>query len=290
MRAHDVFDSPFSGDEPNRKRQRVMFRSARHQVAVANRVLAKVGLCTGVTAGLGHASMRVPDQPDRFVVKGRGYNVDALAAVTPDEMIVCDLDGYKVDGGPRYTQCFEVKMHSCVYKKYPDVQAVVHAHPRFTVLMSVLGARLRPMCQEGASLVERPLPVYPHAAIVLTEAEGMAVADLLADSNAVLLHGHGATTRAATLADAVVTMVHLEEQARMNWYARCAAGPDHPSVPAALLAEGRDRVGPDRDPDVIARLDHFREPMAGAGGTPQVNGVWQYQAALAERELAAEGC
>jgi hypothetical protein len=41
------------------------------QVAQANRVLSDVGLATGVTLTLGHASMRVPSQPDRFVVKGR---------------------------------------------------------------------------------------------------------------------------------------------------------------------------------------------------------------------------
>ena len=51
------------------------------QVAQANRVLADVGLASGVTAALGHASMRVPSQPDRFVVKGRQYALDALAVM-----------------------------------------------------------------------------------------------------------------------------------------------------------------------------------------------------------------
>ena len=41
------------------------------QVAVANRVLADVGLATGATAALGHASLRVPSDPSKFVVKGR---------------------------------------------------------------------------------------------------------------------------------------------------------------------------------------------------------------------------
>lgn len=265
-----------------------MFDAARHQVAVANRVLAKTGLCSGVTTTLGHASMRVPEDPEKFIVKGRGYDIDALAAMTPAEMIVCDLDGYKVEGGPRYTQCFEVKMHSCVYKKYPDVQAVVHAHPRFTVMMSVLKARLRPMCQEGMALVERPLPVYPHASIVVTEEEGMEVAALFADSNAVLLEGHGGTTRGATLPEAVVAMVQLEEQARMNWYAYCAAGPDYPGISADLIAETHDRAGPGGNAQRIAQLDHFQASAATAGGTPSVNGVWQYYEDLAERELAGD--
>src|SRR3712207_1922409 len=57
--------------------------SAKRDVAIANRVLWALGLCTGVTASLGHASMRIPGQPDRFLVKGRGYKMDALAAMRP---------------------------------------------------------------------------------------------------------------------------------------------------------------------------------------------------------------
>src|SRR5690349_25156687 len=107
----------------------------KYQVAVANRILAELGFATGVLASLGHASMRTP-AGDGFAVKGRGYNIDALAAMQPEDMVVCDLEGNKVDGPPGSTQCFEVKMHSCIYKTRPDVQAVVHLHPRFTVLMS----------------------------------------------------------------------------------------------------------------------------------------------------------
>ena len=68
------------------------------QVAQANRVLADVGLASGVTVALGHASMRVPSQADRFVVKGRQYALDALAVMCPEDMVVCDTMGFLVDG------------------------------------------------------------------------------------------------------------------------------------------------------------------------------------------------
>jgi ribulose-5-phosphate 4-epimerase/fuculose-1-phosphate aldolase len=58
------------------------------QVAQANRVLSDVGLATGITLALGHASMRVPSQPDRFVVKGREYSLDALAVMRAEDMVV----------------------------------------------------------------------------------------------------------------------------------------------------------------------------------------------------------
>ena len=44
----------------------------------ANRALHEVGLASGPMASKGHISMRVPDDQNRFVVKGRGYDEDAL--------------------------------------------------------------------------------------------------------------------------------------------------------------------------------------------------------------------
>jgi ribulose-5-phosphate 4-epimerase/fuculose-1-phosphate aldolase len=67
------------------------------QVAQANRVLSDVGLATGVTSALGHASLRVPSQPDRFVVKGRQYALDALAVMRAEDMVVCDTEGFLVE-------------------------------------------------------------------------------------------------------------------------------------------------------------------------------------------------
>ena len=167
---------------------------AKRDVAIANRILSHVGLATGVLVSLGHASLRVPGEPDKFIVKGRGYDIDALPLMQPADMIVCDLEGRKVDGPPNATQCFEVKMHSAVYKSHPEVQSVVHCHPRYATMMSVLQARLVPMCNEGSQLVRVPLPVYPHNKLILTEEDGQGVATTLGDSQAALLRGHGAIT------------------------------------------------------------------------------------------------
>lgn len=106
-------------------------------------ILAEVGLATGVLASLGHASLRVPESPDHFIVKGRGYALDALSRMQPADMIVCDLEGYKVEGPPDSTQCFEVKLHSSIYKTHPEIQSVVHVHQRFVVVMSVHSSAFR---------------------------------------------------------------------------------------------------------------------------------------------------
>ena len=56
----------------------------KREVAIANRILSHVGLATGVLVSLGHASFRVPSDPGLFIVKGRGYAIDALPLMQPD--------------------------------------------------------------------------------------------------------------------------------------------------------------------------------------------------------------
>jgi len=214
-----------------------VFEDVKAEVARANRILAEMGLSSGAVAGHGHVSMRVPGTADRFVVKGRGFGIDVLAKSDPEGMIVCDLDGFTKEGPAGATPCFEVKMHSCIYKAHPNVQCIAHTHARFCAVMSVLQEPLVPMCQEGIAMVRRPLPVYPHVAPVITDEEGSEVARLLGDSRAILLEGHGATTTGATLEEAVMTMLNLEEQAKMNWYACVAAGPNHRRIPDENVAE-----------------------------------------------------
>jgi ribulose-5-phosphate 4-epimerase/fuculose-1-phosphate aldolase len=246
-------------------------REIKRRVAAANRVLADQGLATGVYASLGHASLRLPDDPTRFVVKGRGYEIDALARMRAKDMVVCDLEGNLLDGPPGATPCFEVKMHSTIFKRRRDVQSVVHVHPRFATLMGVLGAPLRPMCKSGdgvAQLLNRPLPVYPHWKTIQSEQEGMEVAQALGDGKIIILFGHGATTAGRSLEDSVMTMLSLEEQARINWYAYCAAGPNHPFVGPDLLEESVNRPS-------AAELPHFRTLLQGSD-MPSGNGAWEH--------------
>ncbi len=227
----------------------------KEHVALANRVLAESGLATGVLASLGHASMRLPSDPGRFVVKGRGYQLDALSAMRGQDMVVCDLEGYKVDGPIGSGQCYEVKMHSCIYKTHPEVQSVVHVHPRFAIVMGLLQGDIHPMCNEGNGLVKDAIPMFPHQRLILSEEDGIEVANTLGKSKAVLLRGHGAATVGNSVEDSVITMLYLEEQAKMNWYARVAGGPDYAHVPYEDVEEflaASSKMG---------HLDHLKGPL-----------------------------
>jgi ribulose-5-phosphate 4-epimerase/fuculose-1-phosphate aldolase len=246
----------------------------KREVATANRVLANLGLADGVTAALGHASMRVPSEPNHFFVKGREYEFDALAIMEPDDMVLCDTEGFLIAGRSGLTQCSEVKIHACIYKTHPQIQAIVHVHPRYTILMSVLTGSLKPMRQEGAQLVRHALPIYPHVKTIQSDAEGMEVANLLGDSRAMLLRGHGAVTTGENLSEAVMGMAQLEEQAQMNYLAYCAEGKGYTYLTDDLLDEMLNRTP-------LYEQPHFKDVLKGRAA--QRDGIWNYQKRAALR-------
>ena len=108
--------------------------------------------------------------------------------------------------------------------------------------------------------------MYLHIKTIQTDAEGMEVAMLLKEYNALLLRGHGTTTSGKDLEETVMHMLQLEEQSRMNYYARSTLGPNYPSIPDALIAEMSGRT-------LLAELPHFKDPIARAFGEPRVGGV-----------------
>ena len=248
----------------------------KYNVAVATRILADLGLAAGMNNSVGHVSMRVPDDPNLFVVKGRGYKMDVVGLMTPDDMVVVDLEGNKVEGPQGISQCYEVKMHSCIYRARPDVQSVVHVHPRFTILMSVLGKTIRPMSNSGAHFVRKPIPTYPHNKLILTDEDGTGVANTLGDGRAVLLKGHGAATVGNTMQESVTGMLHLEEQAILNTYAAGISGLEHPYMSDEMLDESRSQPSYDQLPHFKTSYDPSR---------PTRNGFWEYHRDQAERSL-----
>jgi L-fuculose-phosphate aldolase len=189
-------------------------------------------------------------------------------------MVLCDTEGFLIGGRPGLTQCSEVKIHACIYKTHPKIQAIVHVHPRYTILMSVLTGSLKPIRQEGAQLLRHPLPVYPHVKTIQTDAEGMEVANLLGESQAMLLRGHGAVTTGKSLSDAVMGMAQLEEQAQLNYLAYCAEGKDYTHLSDVLIDEMSNRPP-------LYEQPHFKDVLKGR--EPQRDGTWNYQKRAASR-------
>ena len=62
--------------------------------------------------------------------------------MTPDMMVVTDLDGRTLSAAPGRKASSEALMHLVAYRHRPDVQAVVHSHPPLATGFAVAGIPL----------------------------------------------------------------------------------------------------------------------------------------------------
>jgi len=168
----------------------------------------------------GHISMRLPDDPSLFFMKPHSVGLDEL---TVENILTIDLDGKVVAGTSRRHS--EVFIHSEIFKARPDVLCVIHTHPPYCVALSASGRPLRCYGQPSALFFEA-LGIYDDTiALIRTQAMGKGVAVALGPHRAVLLKNHGVAVAGASIEEAVITVIMLENAAMVQMITEAAGHP-----------------------------------------------------------------
>lgn len=168
-----------------------------------------------VLASGGNLSARVPGR-DSFVVTRAGAWLDRLEECDFSEL---SLTGEVMDGGPRPSS--EWKLHQRSYQERSDVNAVVHVHPQYAVLIDALGLHVRLITLDHAYYVKSIgiTPFYPNGSDLLADS----AAEQAADHNCVIMSHHGCSTLGDTIEMAYRRALNLEEAA-MATYRALAVG------------------------------------------------------------------
>lgn len=185
----------------------------RSSVATLHRELTRYGL---VAWTAGNVSARVPGA-DLMVIKPSGVDYDEL---TPETMIVCDLDGAVVDGA--LTPSSDTAAHAYVYRSMPEVGGVVHTHSTYASAWAARGEPVPCVLTAMADEFGGPIPIGPFALIGNDEI-GRGIVDTLSTSRspAVLMQNHGVFTigpdarsavKAAVMCEDVARTVHVAQQ------------------------------------------------------------------------------
>jgi ribulose-5-phosphate 4-epimerase/fuculose-1-phosphate aldolase len=183
------------------------------ELVLANHILFD----QGVVDAFGHVSVRHDRAPDRFLL---ARNM-APGRVTADDIVEFTLDGDPVNAGGRkvYLERF---IHGEVYRRRPDVVAVVHSHSHAIVPLSVVkGMRLRALFHM-AGFVGQGAPVFEIREaggdgtdlLISSNALGRALAEHFDGHDIVLMRGHGSTVVGGSLRQAVWRAVYAELNAR----------------------------------------------------------------------------
>ncbi|QDW63365.1 class II aldolase/adducin family protein [Oerskovia sp. KBS0722] len=180
--------------------------AAARTLCAAGRRLVDLGLSPGAS---GNVSVR---WGDRVLVSPTGV---PLGALRPDDVSVLDLDGAPVRGG---RPSKEVPLHLAMYRRGPEVAAVVHVHSAHAVAYSCLPpwsttSALPPFTPYLVMRVGQvPLVGYapPGSDELATRLD-----DVQVDFRGALLAHHGSIVGAVGLDAAVDAAVEIEEAARV---------------------------------------------------------------------------
>lgn len=107
-----------------------MLEELKQKVYEANIELPQYGL---VTFTWGNVS-GIDRESGLFVIKPSGVNYEKLK---PDDMVVMDLDGNKVEG--RYNPSSDTDTHAEIYKAFKNIGGIVHTHSSFATSWAQAG-------------------------------------------------------------------------------------------------------------------------------------------------------
>ena len=156
----------------------------------------------------GHGSVR-RDGASFYINTGASVR----SSLTVGDIVAVDFDGALVEGSARPP--LEFHIHSEIYRRRRDVNAVLHTHPRWSTLLTIVGVRYQPVSGQGVLLGDIPLLDSPMS--VNTKSMGEKLAATLATGPAVLLKSHGAVIVGADIVECFALAAYLEENAQRQY-------------------------------------------------------------------------
>jgi L-ribulose-5-phosphate 4-epimerase len=196
-------------------------RRAQQEVCELHAELLRWGL---VAWTAGNVSARVPNPDggeDLMVIKPSGVVYERL---TPEQMIVCDLDAKPLAGwgAEGLAPSSDTASHAHVYRAMPEVGGVVHTHSPYATAWAAVGEPIPCAVTAMGDEFGDDIPVGPFA-LIGDDSIGRGIVETLRGhrSPAVLMRQHGvftvgkdarAAVKAAVMCEDVARTVHLARQ------------------------------------------------------------------------------
>ncbi len=162
----------------------------------------------------GNISVRIPGT-ETCLIKPSGYSFKNLK---PDDFILIDTNTRKNLKGSQLPS-IETPFHTKLYQKRKDVGGVVHVHPKYSTIFSILKIKIIPM---GVELFEAPALAngIGIARFALPGSDELAInlVNGIKDKVACLMPNHGITTLGKTIEEAAINARAVERLAELQFY------------------------------------------------------------------------
>ena len=185
----------------------------REALAAACRILAREGHESGLA---GQVTARA-ERRDAWWTLQFGYGFDEATA---ERMVLVDEDLKPIQGGRPNPG---TRFHIWVYRKRPDVNAIIHTHAPYASALAATGQPLKTIHMDSAMLHgSAHLAEWPG--VPVADDEGRIISAALGEAKAILLANHGLLATGASVEEACYLAVFFERAARMQLRAMAAGG------------------------------------------------------------------
>jgi len=195
-------------------------------LAACCRILAKEGHESGLAGQVTAAG----EKPNTWWTLKFGLGFEEATA---ERMVLVDDDLKPLSGGRANPG---VRFHVWIYRKRPDVKAIVHTHAPYASALSCTSSSLKTIHMDSAMLHGTAhLPEWPG--VPVADDEGRIISGALGSAKAILLANHGLLTTGISIEEATYLAVFFERAARMQLRAMAAGG--YKEVKPELAEEAR---------------------------------------------------
>ncbi len=166
------------------------------------------GFCAG---NEGNHSIRIGE--NRVLCTPTGISKGFL---TPDDICVVDMDGNQVERNPNgRRRTSEILVHLAIYKKRPDIKAVIHSHPPHATAFAICNMPLPEGIHPEAEVFLGRVPIAKFAMPSKPDLADSIIPLIKEDTNTVLMGNHGSVSFGKDLIDTYYKLEILDAYCRI---------------------------------------------------------------------------
>lgn len=173
-------------------------------------------------------------------LRGSGGNVsvrvnDAAMAITPSavkyqdlsvgDICIVGLNNKEIEIKKVRKSSIEAGMHSVIYQKRPDINAIVHTHQTFGSVFSILNMPIPALFDEVSWALGKTIEVIPYAVSGSKELATNVGAKLSNNANAYIIQNHGILALGENIDKALLNAELLEKTAHIYYLALSTGKP-----------------------------------------------------------------
>jgi L-ribulose-5-phosphate 4-epimerase len=181
--------------------------------------------------------------------RGSGGNVsvrinEAIMAITPSsvkyqEFSVADIcvvgfDLSVIEENDKLKPSVEAGMHSIIYRKRPDVNAIVHTHQTYGSVFGLINTPIPALFDEVAFSLGQMVEIVPYALSGSSDLVDNVAGKLSNNANAYILQNHGILALGKNLDKAVLNAELLEKVAQI-YYLALSTGKPVNTLPESII-------------------------------------------------------